>query len=127
MDKLYTLSDPQIAPDGKSILVVVAKPDTLTNKFKSSIHQVDIATQSSQQLTFDRVSVSSPKWSPSGTQMAFIAADAEKKSQIFVLTMAGGEAKQITNSPTGVLVFSWRPDGKMIAFSQFDEVANKKK
>ncbi len=126
MDKLYTLSDPQISPDGKSILIVVAKPDTLTNKFKSAIHKVHIATQSSQQLTFDRVSVGSPRWSPSGSQVAFIAADAEKKSQVFLLSMAGGEAKQITNSPTGVFVFSWRPDGKMIAFSQLDEVANKK-
>jgi dipeptidyl aminopeptidase/acylaminoacyl peptidase len=126
MDKLYTLSDPQISPDGKSILVVVAKPDTLTNKFKSAIHKVDIATQNSQQLTFDRVSVRSPRWSPSGTQMAFIAADADKKSQVFVLSMAGGEAKQITKSPTGVSQFSWKPDGKMIAFSQLDEVTNKK-
>jgi len=126
MDKLITLSEPQISPDGKSILVVVAKPDTLTNKFKSAIHKVDIATQSSQQLTFDRVSVGSPRWSPSGTQVAFIAVDAENKFQLFVLSMAGGEAKKITSSPTGVLVFSWRPDGKMIAFSQLDEVANKK-
>lgn len=126
MDRIHTLFDPQISPDGKSILVVVAKPDTLTNTFKSAIHKIDISTQNSQQLTFDRATVRSPRWSPSGTQIAFIAADAEKKSQIFVLSMAGGEAKQITKSPTGVFLFSWRPDGKMIAFSQFDEVANKK-
>ena len=126
MDKLYALSDPQLAPDGKSILVIVAKADTVTNKNKSSIYKVNIATASSQQLTFNRVSVRSPRWSPSGNQIAFIATDANKRPQLFMLAMTGGEAKQVTNSPIGVLNFNWSPDGKSFAFVQFDEVANKK-
>lgn len=125
MDKLYALSDPQLSPDGTSILVVVSKPDTLTNRNKSSIYKVDVATASSQQLTFNRVSVGSPRWSPSGSQIAFIAKDDERKAQLFVLSMTGGEAKKVTNSPTGVLQFNWSPDGKKIAFVQYDELANK--
>lgn len=35
LDKLYTLTDPQISPDGKSILIVVSKPDTTINKKKT--------------------------------------------------------------------------------------------
>lgn len=79
MDKLYTLTDPQISPDGKSILIVVTKPDTTTNKNKSFIYKVDAATGSTQQLTYERTSVSFPRWSPLGNAIAFIAADAAGK------------------------------------------------
>ena len=126
LDKLYTLTDPQISPDGKSILIVVSKPDTTTNKNKSFIYKVDASTGGTQQLTFERASVSFPRWSPSGNAVAFISADAAGKGQIFVLFINGGEAKKITSSPTGVQQFNWSPDGNTFAFTQADEVSNKK-
>jgi len=126
LDKLYTLTDPQISPDGKSILMVVSKPDTTTNKNKSFIYKVDVESGGTQQLTFERASVSFPRWSPSGNAIAFISADAASKGQIFVLSMNGGEAKKITSSPTGVQQFNWSPDGNTFAFTQADEVSNKK-
>jgi len=126
LDKLYTLTDPQISPDGKSVLIVVSKPDTVTNKNKSFIYKVDVVTGVSQQLIFDRASVSSPRWSPLDNTIAFIAADGAGKGQIFILSMNGGEAKKITSSPTGVQQFVWRPDGTTFAFVQEDEVLNKK-
>ena len=126
LDKLYTLTDPQISPDGKSVLIVVSKPDTVTNKNKSFIYKVDASTGGTQQLTFERAFVSFPRWSPSGNAVAFISADATSKGQIFVLSMNGGEAKKITSSPTGVQQFNWSPDGNSFAFTQADEVSNKK-
>ncbi len=126
LDKLYTLTDPQISPDGKSVLIVASKPDTATNKNKPFIYKVDASTGETQQLTFERASVSFPRWSPSGNALAFIAADAAGKGQIFVLSMKGGEAKKITSSPTSVQQFNWSPDGNTFAFTQADEVSNKK-
>ena len=126
MDKLYTLTDPQLSADGKSVLVVVSKPDTTTNKNKSFIYKVDVATGATQQLTYERTLVSSPRWSPSGNAIAFIAADANAKAQLFLLSMSGGEAKKITNAAMGVTQFEWSPDGTAFAFVQQDEVTNKK-
>lgn len=126
LDKLYTLTDPQISPDGKSILIVVSKPDTTINKKKSNVYKVDVATGTTQLLTYDRASLSSPRWSPLGNDIAFIAADAANKTQIFVLSVNGGEAKKITNSPTGVQQFAWNPDASAFAFVQSDEIKNKK-
>ncbi|MBC7626583.1 hypothetical protein, partial [Ferruginibacter sp.] len=126
MDKLYTLTDPQISPDGKSILVVVSKPDTTTNKNKSFIYKVDVVSGATQQLTYERTLVSYPRWSPLGNAVAFIAADANNKAQLFLLSMNGGEAKKITNSPMGVTQFDWSPDGTAFAFVQQDEIINKK-
>ena len=126
MDKLYTLTDPQISPDGKSVLIVLSKPDTTTNKNKSSIYKVDVESGAAQQLTFERTLVSYPRWSPSGNAIAFIAADATAKAQLFLLSVNGGEAKKITNSLSGVTQFEWSPDGTAFAFVQQDEVPNKK-
>jgi len=106
LDKLYTLTDPQMSRDGKTVLIVVSKPDTISNKNKSFIYTVDIATGAARQLTFERTAVSFPRWSPSGNAIAFISTDAAGKSQIFVLSTTGGEAKKITSSPTGVQQFS---------------------
>lgn len=126
VDKLYTLTDPHISPDGKSILIVVSNPDTTINKKKSNVYKVDVATGTTQQITYDRTSLSSPRWSPSGNAIAFIAADVANKTQIFVLPVNGGEAKKITNSPTGVQQFAWNLDASAFAFVQSDEIKNKK-
>ena len=37
MDKLYTLTDPQLSPDRQSVLVVVSKPDTTIMIFIPSV------------------------------------------------------------------------------------------
>jgi len=37
MDKLYTLTDPQLSPDHQSVLVVVSKPDTTIMIFIPSV------------------------------------------------------------------------------------------
>jgi dipeptidyl aminopeptidase/acylaminoacyl peptidase len=126
MDKLYTLTDPQLSPDAQSVLVVVSKPDTTTNKNKSFIYKVDVVSGAVQQLTYERTLVSYPRWSPSCNAVAFIAADVNAKAQIFLLSMNGGEAKKITNSLSGVTQFEWSPDGTAFAFVQQDEVPNKK-
>jgi dipeptidyl aminopeptidase/acylaminoacyl peptidase len=126
LDLIYSLSDPQISPDGKAILIVVSKPDSLINKNRSFIAKVDVATSTTQQLTYDRSPVSHPRWSPSGDAIAFIAPDAAGKGQIYILPTTGGEARRATQSPTGVQQFSWSPDGKQFAFVQEDEVMNKK-
>lgn len=126
LDKICTLTDPQLSPDGQSVLVVVSKPDTLTNKNKTALYRVGVASGESRALTFDRTGVSSPRWSPAGNAIAFLANDPGGKSQVFVLSMSGGEAQKITSSPTGVQQFAWSPDGASFAFVQADELANKK-
>ncbi|HKI87304.1 MAG TPA: S9 family peptidase [Thermoanaerobaculia bacterium] len=124
---LVHLSDPQISPDGKEIAVLVSRPDWKTDKAKQEIDLVDVASGSLRKLTFDREELSSPRWSPNGETLAFIAKDAKsKKGQIYVMPMNGGDAVRITESKEGVDEFSWSPDGKSIAFMSEDPVPNKK-
>lgn len=126
--KFVGMSDPQISPDGKSVVIVVTRPDYANNRYNSELVLVDIASGKKSILTHERISVSSPRWSPNGEHLCFIskvgpAKDALK--QIFMLSMKGGEAKQITKAPMGVQHFSWSPNSTDIAYATLNEPKNK--
>jgi dipeptidyl aminopeptidase/acylaminoacyl peptidase len=127
-EKMVDVSNPAISPDGKSIVIVVSRVNWEDDRYDSQLVLVDIATGAQRRLTNIRKGLDSPKWSPSGDRLAFLAeAGGEKKAaeQIFVLAMNGGEPQQITSAPLGVEQFAWRPDGSFIAFVSPDEPTNK--
>lgn len=140
---LVSLSDPQVSPDGREIAVVISTPDWNTDKATHEIELVDVATGARRPLTRYRSDVSSPRWSPDGTRLAFIARDttpasppatagksntidSEKHIQVFVLPMDGGDALRITDAREDVVSFSWSPDGKTIAYVAADVPRNEK-
>lgn len=126
--KLVQISDPQISPDGKSVVVVVSRPDYINNRYNAELVLVDVATGNKTVLTQDRFSVSSPRWSPNGEKLAFISKAGTGKdalNQIFLLPLAGGEAKQITKAPKGVQHFAWSPNSVDIAYAALNEPKNK--
>lgn len=131
LEKVVRVSDPQISPDDKSIAVVVARANMKEDTFDSEIVLLDIATGAQRALTYDRKHVGSPRWSPTGDRLAFLAESGSGKDaaeQIFLLPMNGGDAKQITNAPApGVEQFAWRPDGGAFAYVVSDGPADKKK
>jgi dipeptidyl aminopeptidase/acylaminoacyl peptidase len=119
--KIVRLTDPQIAPDGKSIAIVVSHTNYEENRYDPELVLIDVATHSQRVLTRDRRSVSQARWAPDGTRIAFLAT-VDAKPQIFVMPMTGGEAWQVTKSPTGVQQYAWRPGTSgEIAFVASDE------
>lgn len=116
--KIVRVADPQISPDDKSIAVVVARSNMKEDRTDSEIVLIDIATGAQRLLTYGRKGASSPRWSPNGDRLAFLAMadDKDAQPQIFVLRMDGGDAQQITKAPDGVEQFAWRPDGNAFAF-----------
>ena len=126
--KFVNISDPQISPDGKSVVIVVSRPDYVQNRFNAELVLINIADGKKRVLTQDRFAVSSPRWSPNGDQLAFISRIGQGKdvnNQIFLLSMQGGEAKQITKSPKGVQHFAWSSNATDIAYAALNEPKNK--
>ncbi len=127
--KLVGVKDPQVSPDGRSVVIVVSRPNYEKNRSESELVLVDVASGKHRVLTFDRASVGQPRWSPSGDRLAFLAkasADKGSKFQLFVMPMNGGEARRVTDAADGVQHYSWKPDGTTMAFATSDEPANKK-
>ncbi|HKV28388.1 MAG TPA: S9 family peptidase [Candidatus Acidoferrales bacterium] len=121
------VSDPEISPDGKSIAFVISRANVNDDRHDRELYVIDIASGASHELTFDRRGVASPRWSPRGDCVAFLAPvgpEGKQKDQIFVLSMSGGEAEQITRAPNRIEQFAWRPDGKDIAYVTSDVAVN---
>ena len=126
--KIVSVTNPEISPDGKSIVIVVSRVNWDEDRYDSQLVLVDIATSAQRVLTRIRNGLSSPQFSPSGDRLAFLAEAGEEKeaaAQIFVLLMNGGEPQQITTAPLGVEHFAWRPDSSSFAFASPDEPPNK--
>ena len=118
------LSDPHISPDGKLVAYVVTKIDRAQNRRNSSIWMVPTdGNRAPWQFTTSPQSVSSPRWSPDGQSLAFTSSRPETaggsnaetpRSQVYLLSMSGGEARRVTNLKNGVSSFQWSPDGTRI-------------
>ena len=118
--RVVKLSDPQIAPDGRTVALVEQRADLHDDEFRTELALVDVAAHALRPLTTDRHHAGSPRWSPTGDRLAFTAPDDKKHLQLFVLPMAGGEARQVTHLKDGIDQFAWSPDGNRFAIAVTD-------
>ena len=115
---LQNVGDTQISPDGALVAFVRTVTDTEKNKYKSEIWLVPSdGSRPPKQFTGGPASASSPRWSPDGTQIAFISDRQDETAQIFSIAADGGEAQALTSlEPGGIQGLHWSPDGAQIAF-----------
>jgi len=113
---LKSVADPQLSPDGTEVVYVETRMDEKKNDYISNLFYINLKDKTPQQWTFGEDRTSSPVWSPDGSQIAFLSTRTGK-SQIYVLSRAGGEAKQVTHCKNGATSPVWSPCGKKIAFS----------
>jgi dipeptidyl aminopeptidase/acylaminoacyl peptidase len=111
----------ELAPDGRTAVVTVTRPNYDSNKNESELYAVEVATGVARQLTADRRTVAQAHFSPDGKTLAFLTSDSAGRTQVWLMPMGGGEARRLTSHPTGVEHYSWRPDGRAIAYAAADE------
>ena len=115
---LEVATDPQISPDGRTIAYVRKSNDIMTDRARSTIWLVDVASGQQRPLLAGAGSYSSPRWSPDGTRLAYVAADGGSP-QLYVRWMASGESARITGLPDSPDSIAWSPDGSRIAYTMF--------
>lgn len=116
--QLPALSDPQLSPDGSTILFVMDGPDWKANRRVGHIYRIKADGTDQVQLTFGERGESSPRWSPDGRRIAFLARRGDDAhNQIYVLDADGGEARRVTAHASAPGDLTWSPDSRLVFFT----------
>ncbi len=112
---IKSVSDPQISPDGKSVVYVVSELDRATDKSNSDLWLVPAAGGEPKRLTTSEGTDNHPRWRPDGQAIAFVSSRGGS-SQVWLLPIDGGEARPLTKLPIDVSGPIWSPQGDKVAF-----------
>lgn len=114
--RLRTVRDVQVSPDGEWVAFVVGTLDSARDRSNSDLYMVSWDGTRTVQLTFTPDGESSPRWSPDGRYLSFVASRGESRTggQIWLLDREGGEAQKLTDLKSGVSDHQWSPDSRRI-------------
>ena len=114
--ELEYAADPQVRPDGEAVAYVRTSMDKMNDRRQGRVWRIGVDGTGHRPLTEPEVDARSPRWSPSGDRLAYIAST-EEGAEIFVRWMETGETARVTQldgAPSGL---RWAPDGTRLAFS----------
>lgn len=106
------VTDPQISPDGRSVLYNVRTTDVANNRRAS--HTVIISSAGGSPAPFPSADVAATeaRWSPDGKHVAYVAG-----GQLWIVDADGTNAKQLTHLNGGATGPVWSPLSDRIAFT----------
>ena len=111
------VTDPQLSPDGRQVLYVVERADWKANRRIGHVWRINADGSGATQLTYGDRGEISPRWSPDGTRVAFLARRGDSDdTQIQILSTNGGEARPLTNHPAAISNIQWGADARTIYF-----------
>jgi dipeptidyl aminopeptidase/acylaminoacyl peptidase len=110
------ISDPQVSPDGRSVVFVLRATDLAANRGATDLWMAGTDGTALRRMTSHSASESNPRWAPDGKSIYFLSTRSGS-SQIWQIATGGGEATQVTNIALDAGSFRVSPDGTRIAFS----------
>jgi dipeptidyl aminopeptidase/acylaminoacyl peptidase len=117
--ELTGASDPRLRPDGQEVAFVVWWIDRDENEYRQAIWLAATDGSTPPRQFTSGPKDAQPRWSPDGTQLAFVSGrgDEKAKRQLFVMPVDGGEPRKLTDLKEDVGEPVWSPDGTRIAFT----------
>ncbi|MFC1565685.1 S9 family peptidase [Candidatus Neomarinimicrobiota bacterium] len=129
--QLKSVNNAIISPNGQWVAYTVRVPRTLSDEPGDAyyeLHLMSIEDKKPIPYVAGMVNVSNIQWKPDGTQISFIMKRGDgTKSQVWGISINGGEASQITKSPTNVLTYQWLPTENKIAYTATTPKTEKEK
>ncbi|WP_138992076.1 S9 family peptidase [Larkinella sp. C7] len=114
--RLQNITDPQVSPDGQWVAYTLSTVDKDKDKRNSDVWMISWDGKQSVQLTSSPDGESSPRWSPDGRFISFVATrNGDKDSQLWLLDRRGGEGKKLTDLKGELEEYEWAPNGKTVA------------
>lgn len=123
--KIKYVEDPRISPNGQWIAYVVMRSNKMEKRYDRDIYLA--ASDGSQTVRLTRSgNNTNPRWSPDGSQLAFVSTRADRP-QIYILPIHhSGEARALTSHENGAFAPSWSPDSTQIAYLSSSNVTERK-
>jgi dipeptidyl aminopeptidase/acylaminoacyl peptidase len=110
-------SNPDISPDGATVVYQIGRPNWQENAFDADIWLVSLANPlKPRKLNAGPGWNGDAQWSPDGKLIAFLS-DRSGCRQVFIISPGGGEARQLTTIDSGINEIQWSPDSQSIAFT----------
>ncbi|MEK6325265.1 MAG: S9 family peptidase [Acidobacteriota bacterium] len=127
--KFVWIADPRISPDGSRVVFVRVWVNQKSDRYDTALWIVPTSGGPSRQITAGPRDAS-PRWSPDGKTLAFIRSPERdgrpQPAQIWLMSLEGGEAQPLTDTPRSPAGFEWSPDGKTIAFVSREDPSKEK-
>jgi len=111
--------DPQISPDAGRIVYRRQELDIMDDRARTSLWIVSADGSEHRPLLADTGSYSSPRFSPDGTRLAYLATAGQRGAELHVRWLDTGQSAVLSNLPYAPGGISWSPDGEHIAFQMF--------
>src|SRR5262245_22806150 len=128
--KFVWVADPQISPDGSQVVYTRVWIDKKTDAYNTALWLVLASGGRERQLTAGPRDAT-PRWSPDGKTLAFLRSGEKdgkpQPAQVYLLSLAGGEARPLTDVPRGASRIEWSPDSKTILFINTEDPTEKDK
>lgn len=102
-DQIFLANNPNLSPDGAQLVF----------DWMGDIWTVPIQGGAARALTQHTGKDSQPKFSPDGSEVAFIS-DRDGTPQVYVMPAAGGTPTRLTYHTSGYGLEGWTPDGKKL-------------
>lgn len=114
--ELEYAADPQISPDGQTVVYERRSMDIMIDKVLSRLWTVDVNGKNHRPLTAFGQNASTPRFSPDGKRLAYVARN-DGRVQVFVRWLDTGQTARLTNLSEAPKHISWSPDGRQLAFT----------
>ncbi len=113
---LEYISDPQVSPGGEQVVFVRNFMDIMNDRVRSNLSIIDYDGSDLRPLTTGLVNHASPRWSPDGERLAYLAL-INGHMEIIVRWMDSGQTARVTRLTHSAGNLSWSPDGRQLAFT----------
>ncbi len=111
-------SDPRISPDGSHVVYVRNFYDVMSDRSRSNLWLIDVATGEQRPLTSGNNNNGSPRWSRDGNRLLWVSSQ-DGGAQLWMRWMDTGQTARISNLTRGPGAVTWSADGNWISFSMF--------
>ncbi|MES2778192.1 MAG: S9 family peptidase [Bacteroidota bacterium] len=114
---LKGVGTPVISPDGKTVVYSMTSTDWANNTYDTELWMSRDGGEPLQLTRTHKAGSTNAAFTPDGKYVSFLA-KRDEKTQLYIISIMGGEAVTVTNDADGISSYEWSPDGTRIVYSK---------